>query len=175
MKSVIIKLVVPPLLFLILYINLNFFIFSFGAREGYLNKRLNKIDKDTEELKQELEDLRKDKRIKQHDEISKRLKDLEKVLTDSESFFGAPVNIYKEFENNNLTLLSEKLVKSGVHQNSTLKKVTDFTVTGDYGNVIRILKTISESELIPVSFTLQASGKSKTKYTISVWNKNEQL
>lgn len=175
MKTTILKVIIPPFLFFILYLNLNFFVFSFDARQSYLNKRLNKAVKDKEELKKEIQTLSKDKLIKQHEELNRSLKDLETMMANSENLPRTKVNIYKEFEDNNLKLISEQLIKSGATKKNEFKQVTNFTLTGDYQDVIRTLKAISESELIPVNFSLLASEKDKTKYTISVWNKNEQF
>lgn len=175
MKAIILKSLLPPLFFFILYVNLNYFVFSFDARHGYLNKRLNKTNKDIEELEAELKPLVKDKQNKMHEELRISLKKLEAIKDSSENLLRRPVNIYKEFGTNNLTLLSEQSIKNAVSSQDPFTQLTNFTVTGDYQDVIKILKNIADSELIPVSFSLLASSKDKTKYTISIWNKNEQL
>ena len=175
MRAILLKSILPPLFLFIFYMNLNFFVFSFDAREGYLNKRLNKADKDISELENDLKPLLKDKRLKAHQDLSKNLKELEEIKNNIENQSFDSVNIYEEFSKNNLVLLSEQSVKKGNTQNKDFENLTNFTVSGDYRDVIETLRAISKSELIPVSFSLTASIKDKTRYTISVWNKNEQL
>ena len=172
MKALILKIVLPPLFLFIIYYNLNFFVFSFEAREGYLNKRLKKADTEIAELKKEINQITGDKKNKTYEELSKTLKELEGLKKSTESLFLEPVNIYKEFEDNKLTLISEQSVKS---VSSEIKNLTNFTVTGNYTDVIKILKSISDSELVPVIFTLNASTEELTRYSISVWNRNEQF
>ncbi|MCM8536060.1 MAG: hypothetical protein NE334_09005 [Lentisphaeraceae bacterium] len=175
MKAIILKSILPPLFFFILYINLNFFVFSFDARNSYLNKRLNKTNKDIAELESETKPLVNDKQNKTHEELTNSLKALEVIIDNGENLLLETVNIYKTFGANNLTLLSEQSVKSGANVQEQFAQVTNFTVTGDYQDVIKTLKDIANSELIPVHFTLIASSKHETKYTISIWNRNEQF
>ncbi len=172
MKAILIKSLLPPLFFFILYLNLNFFVFSFAAKEGYLNKRLKKADKNKSELEREIKPLLKDKRLKTYEDLSNKLKKLQQIQTDIQNQSFDSVNIYEEFNKNKLVLLSEQSISA---ENKEFKNLTNFTVTGDYNGVIETLKAISKSELIPVRFLLNGSLQEKTKYTISVWNKNEQL
>ena len=83
------------------------------------------------------------------------------------------MNIYKKLKMNKLTLLSEQSVKSAGSPQKEFTQLTNFIVTGNYQNVIKTLRAIEDSELIPVSFSLFASSKNKTRYSISIWNKNE--
>lgn len=175
MKAVLLKSIIPPLLFFIIYMNLNFFVFSFKARQNYLNKRLIKTEKAIEELERELKPLSKDKRNKRHAELSKTLKEIEKLKSDKTEQTRTQVNIYSKFTDNRLTLLSEQTVKSPPDSIKEIQSLTNFTISGDYQDIIQMLKDISASSLIPVGFSLEASADEKSRYTISIWNKHEQL
>lgn len=173
MKATILKSLLPPLFFFVLYLNINYFVFSFDARHGYLNKRLNKTNNGIEELQRDIKQLVKDKQNTIYDELSNTLKELDAIKNNSVNLLRNPVNIYKKLKMNKLTLLSEQSVKSAGSPQKEFTQLTNFIVTGNYQNVIKTLRAIEDSELIPVSFSLFASSKNKTRYSISIWNKNE--
>lgn len=173
MKSIILKTILPPFFLIILYMNLNFFVFSFEARRGYLNKRLKSSEKDVTETERQIKSLKNDKRMITHSELSQKLKEAQEVSQSTTNDTFSKVDIYREFEKHNLILLSEESEKLGIDQKGEIDNLTKYMLSGDYIDVIKALQALSKSELIPVSFSLTASGNGNTRYSISVWNKNE--
>ena len=173
MKTLILKLLLPPLFFFIAYINLNLFLFNFEARNKYLDKKIKIYSSDVEDLQKEIRSLTNDQKNKQHAELTQSLKQLSKIKNSTSAQTAKKINIYQEFDHNNLTLFSEKSETPTGPNKNDMKNVTRFSMTGNYQDVIKLLKTIGESELIPVGFTLTAPFREKTRYTLSVWNKNE--
>ncbi|MDD7985886.1 hypothetical protein PQO01_13130 [Lentisphaera marina] len=168
MKKNLLKALIPPVIFYILYINLNFFVLNSEARESYLNKKLNKSDRDLEELKSEINTLKKDPQQQLYYELMKRLRELKKHGEIQKESKLQKLNIYRLFQDNQLSLYSEKLVKNK-SINEELNKLTQFTLSGNYLRLIDMLRACAGSQYIPVNFSLKAEENAPTKYTISIW------
>ena len=175
MKSLLLKSIIPPFVFFILYINLNFFVFTFDARQDYLTKRVKKAEKEVETLNNELKTLGKNPKLKTYNELSEIFDRLEAIKNSNDPQTDKDVNIYQAFESNQLTLHSEQVEQTKGASKQELRNLTKFTISGEYQDVIEMLRTFSGSQLIPVRFTLMASNQGKTSYTISIWKKNEKI
>lgn len=171
MKANLLKSIIPPFVFFVLYLNLDFFVFTFEARQAYLTKRLNKAEKEIEGLKNELKPLARNSELKRHSELEQTLETLEAIKNSSHTNADKSVNIYEEFEENQLTLHSEQSVKAQNKSKKEMMNLTKFTLSGEYQDVIEMLRAFPGSKLIPVGFTLMGANQGNTRYTISIWKK----
>ncbi|WDE97107.1 hypothetical protein PQO03_03940 [Lentisphaera profundi] len=168
MKKHLLKALIAPVFFYILYVNLKAFVFNYEARQSYLNKKINKSNKELEDLKTALSTLKKDKKLKLYQELNKNLSELKKYDEVQKDEKRKEINIYQLFQEYQLSLYSEKLVKNK-SLNKDLKKLTQFTLSGDYHKLIKMLRACAGSQFIPVNFSLKAEENASTKYTISIW------
>ncbi len=171
MKNFIIKALIPPILFFIIYFNLNFFVFSFAARNNFLVKSLEDVNSEISSLQNELKLITKDPKLKLHSELLTKIKSLgEHKESEVDSSKLKKINLYQAFKDHNLLLITEQPAKS--KNTKEEKAISHYVLQGDFQDVIRLINSFNASIYIPVAINISTAPGEKTLYTVSIWNKN---